>query len=62
MPETILMPSGRLDSTAAPVFEREAIAATASGSSRLAEVLRISGFAAIVPGYADRGTTLAARP
>jgi anti-anti-sigma factor len=101
MTETILMPAGRLDTAAAPGFERELIAATASGCDRLlidlanlvyvssaglriflvaakrlragggrialcglqpqvAEVFDISGFAAILPVYADRETALAA--
>nr|WP_294525152.1 STAS domain-containing protein [uncultured Rhodopila sp.] len=101
MTETILMPAGRLDTAAAPAFEREMIAATAAGGSRLlidlanlayvssaglrvflvaakrlraeggrialcglqpqvAEVFDISGFAAIVPVYADRQAALAA--
>ena len=35
MPETILMPSGRLDTSAAPAFEREMVAATQSDTDRL---------------------------
>jgi anti-anti-sigma factor len=35
MPETILTPSGRLDTAAAPAFEREVQAAMASGSARV---------------------------
>jgi len=35
MPETILMPSGRLDTAAAPAFEHELAAATQSGTGRL---------------------------
>lgn len=35
MSETILTPSGRLDTAAAPLFEREVEAATASGNARV---------------------------
>jgi anti-anti-sigma factor len=35
MTETILMPAGRLDTAAAPEFERQIIAATQSGGCRL---------------------------
>jgi anti-anti-sigma factor len=35
MPETILMPSGRLDTSAAPAFEREMVAATQSDTGPL---------------------------
>ena len=101
MPETILMPTGRLDTAGANAFEREMMAATQAENRRLlidladlvyvgsaglrvlliaakrlrasggrialcglqpqvAEVFDISGFAAIVPVYADRQTALAA--